>query len=120
MQQLEDEIGVDLLRRGPRGVSLTAEGKLFLEEARELLKRADESVERVRALASRRIWGAAGWLFGGTMLIGNPVGGPGGGAVTLSGARIEGAGSIAVNPNGALTGTGTIDLCGACRVDAAE
>jgi DNA-binding transcriptional LysR family regulator len=51
VQELEDEIGVDLLRRGPRGVSLTAEGKLFLEEARELLKRADESVERVRALA---------------------------------------------------------------------
>jgi DNA-binding transcriptional LysR family regulator len=50
VQELEDEIGVDLLRRGPRGVSLTAEGKLFLEEARELLKRADESVERVRAL----------------------------------------------------------------------
>ena len=40
VQELEDEIGVDLLRRGPRGVSLTAEGKLFLEEARELLKRA--------------------------------------------------------------------------------
>ena len=37
VQELEDEIGVDLLRRGPRGVSLTAEGKLFLEEARELL-----------------------------------------------------------------------------------
>ena len=51
VQELEDEIGVDLLRRGPRGVSLTAEGKLFLEEARELLKRTDESVERVRALA---------------------------------------------------------------------
>ena len=50
VQELEDEIGVDLLRRGPRGVSLTAEGKLFLEEVRELLKRADESVERVRAL----------------------------------------------------------------------
>jgi len=39
------------LRRGPRGVTLTAEGKLFLEEVRELLKRADESVEKVRALA---------------------------------------------------------------------
>jgi DNA-binding transcriptional LysR family regulator len=51
VQDLEDEIGVDLLRRGPRGVTLTAEGKLFLEEVRELLKRADESVERVRALA---------------------------------------------------------------------
>jgi len=37
IQDLEDEIGVDLLRRSPRGVILTAEGKLFLEEAREML-----------------------------------------------------------------------------------
>jgi DNA-binding transcriptional LysR family regulator len=51
VQDLEDEIGVDLLRRSPRGVTLTAEGKLFLEEVRELLKRADASVEKVRALA---------------------------------------------------------------------
>ena len=51
VQDLEDEIGVDLVRRSPRGVTLTAEGKLFLNEVRELLKRADESVEKVRALA---------------------------------------------------------------------
>jgi len=51
VQDLEDEIGVDLMKRGPRGVTLTAEGKLFLEEVRDLLKRADESVEKVRALA---------------------------------------------------------------------
>ena len=51
IQDLEDEIGVDLLRRSSRGVTLTAEGKLFLEEVRELLKHAYESVERVRALA---------------------------------------------------------------------
>src|SRR6266702_1629299 len=51
VQDFEDEIGVDLLRRSTRGVTLTAEGKLFLEEVRELLKRADESVEKVRALA---------------------------------------------------------------------
>ena len=51
IQDLEDEIGVDLLRRSSRGVTLTAEGKLFLEEVRELLKHADESIERVRALA---------------------------------------------------------------------
>ena len=30
MQDLEDEIGVDLLKRSPRGVTITAEGKLFL------------------------------------------------------------------------------------------
>src|SRR5215467_615663 len=51
VQDLEDEIGVDLLRRSPRGVTLTAEGKLFLEETRELLKRVDDSVEKTRALA---------------------------------------------------------------------
>src|SRR5213083_529473 len=51
MQDLEEEIGVDLMKRSPRGVTLTAEGKLFLDEVRELLKRADESVEKVRALA---------------------------------------------------------------------
>ncbi len=50
VQDLEDEIGVELLRRSPRGVTLTAEGRLFLEEVRELLKRTDESVEKVRAL----------------------------------------------------------------------
>ena len=51
MQDLEDEIGVDLMKRSPRGVTLTAEGKLFLEEARKTLKGADESVKKVRALA---------------------------------------------------------------------
>jgi DNA-binding transcriptional LysR family regulator len=48
---LEDELGVDLLRRTSRGVQLTAEGKLFLEESRAILQRADESVTKVRALA---------------------------------------------------------------------
>lgn len=51
VQDLEDEIGVDLLRRGPRGVALTAEGKLFLAEIREILQRTDESVTKVRELA---------------------------------------------------------------------
>src|SRR6266542_3070059 len=51
VQDLEDVIGVDLMKRSPRGVTLTAEGELFLDEVRELLRRADESVEKVRALA---------------------------------------------------------------------
>jgi len=51
VRDLENEMGVDLLRRSPRGVTLTAEGKLFLQEVRELLKRVDESVEKTRALA---------------------------------------------------------------------
>ena len=51
VQDLEDEIGVDLLKRSPRGVVLTAEGKVFLDKTRLILKLADESVEQVRALA---------------------------------------------------------------------
>ena len=51
VQDLEDEIGVDLLTLSPRGVALTAEGKLFFDEVRELLKRTDEAVEKTRALA---------------------------------------------------------------------
>ena len=51
VQDLEDEIGVDLLKRSPRGVILTAEGKVFLEKTRHILKLVDESVDQVRALA---------------------------------------------------------------------
>jgi DNA-binding transcriptional LysR family regulator len=50
MRDLEEEIGADLLRRSPRGLSLTPEGKLFLEEARELLKFSSESVRKVHAM----------------------------------------------------------------------
>ncbi|HWY30839.1 MAG TPA: LysR substrate-binding domain-containing protein, partial [Candidatus Acidoferrum sp.] len=51
VSDLEEELGVDLLRRTSHGVLLTEEGKLFLEEAQGILKRADESVAKVRALA---------------------------------------------------------------------
>ncbi|HXI70270.1 MAG TPA: LysR substrate-binding domain-containing protein [Verrucomicrobiae bacterium] len=51
VSDLEEELGVDLLTRSSHGVVLTEEGKLFLEEARAILKRADESVTKVRALA---------------------------------------------------------------------
>src|SRR5258707_7981060 len=51
VSDLEDELGVDLLKRTSHGVVLTAEGKLFLEQARGILKRVDESVTSVRALA---------------------------------------------------------------------
>ena len=51
VQELEDELGVDLFRRSAGGVTLTAEGKLFLTAAREALTHIDESVEQVRALA---------------------------------------------------------------------
>lgn len=56
----------------------------------------------------------------GNMEIGNPGGGSGSGALTLSGATVNGSSTstIKVNTNGALTGTGTINLCGVCRIPA--
>ena len=51
VQDLEEEIGVDLFRRSPRGVTLTAEGELLLEEAEALLRQAESTIERVQALA---------------------------------------------------------------------
>jgi len=46
--------------------------------------------------------------LGGSMTIGNPVGGPGGGAVVLVDAFVQGTGNIVVNKNGSLSGTGTV------------
>lgn len=54
VRDLEDEIGVNLLKRSSHGVAMTAEGRLFLAEARELLKRLDDSVGKVRELAAGR------------------------------------------------------------------
>ena len=51
MQALEEEIGVDLFIRTSRGLNLTAEGKLFLAEADNLLRGADDAVLRTRALS---------------------------------------------------------------------
>ena len=51
VSDLEDELGVDLLKRTSHGVVLTEEGKFFLDESREILKRAQESVSKVQAIA---------------------------------------------------------------------
>jgi len=52
----------------------------------------------------------AGMSIDGTMTIGNPAGGRGGGAVALVDAQIFGTGTIVVNRNGSLVGTGTITV----------
>jgi len=51
VSDLEDELGVDLLKRTSHGVTLTEEGKLFLEETKKVLRLVEESVTKVRALA---------------------------------------------------------------------
>lgn len=47
---LEKELGVTLISRSNRVLGLTAAGELLLEEARELLKRAEELREKLRTL----------------------------------------------------------------------
>jgi DNA-binding transcriptional LysR family regulator len=51
VMDLEEEIGVDLMKRSPRGVTLTAEGKLLLEEAKRIISAAEEAVTKVQSLA---------------------------------------------------------------------
>lgn len=52
IQKLERSLGVDLLMRSSKGVSLTAAGEAFLDESLSLLQRADQAPERARHIAS--------------------------------------------------------------------
>jgi DNA-binding transcriptional LysR family regulator len=58
IHDLEDELGVSLFSRGAKSLRLTEEGRLFLNEARSVIQRADDAVRAVRAMAG----GAAGEL----------------------------------------------------------
>ena len=49
IRQLEGQLGLALLERGGRGVSVTAPGALLAERGRELLAQAEAMVEAVRA-----------------------------------------------------------------------
>jgi len=51
VKDLEEELGVPLLRRGSNAITLTEAGEVFYEEAREILARADQAVQRVRGEA---------------------------------------------------------------------
>jgi DNA-binding transcriptional LysR family regulator len=52
IRDLEDEIGFQLLERSAKSVRLTAAGKVFLGEARDVLLRADAAVKKARDIAS--------------------------------------------------------------------
>ena len=53
IRDLEDEIGVQLLERTAKSVRLTDAGRAFLEEARTILKHAEDAVRSVRAIAGK-------------------------------------------------------------------
>src|SRR5581483_2951534 len=52
IRDLEDELGFALLERTAKSVSLTEAGRVFLGEARAVLQRLDEGVQKARAIAS--------------------------------------------------------------------
>jgi LysR family transcriptional regulator, benzoate and cis,cis-muconate-responsive activator of ben and cat genes len=52
IRDLENELGFSLLERTAKSVRLTDAGRTFLDNARELLKSADEAVAKARAVAS--------------------------------------------------------------------
>ena len=52
IQALERDLGVRLLDRNKRHVALTEPGRLFLEQAREILAKADEARSQVAAAAA--------------------------------------------------------------------
>ncbi len=54
IQDLEEELGFKLFERLPRGVKLSAAGKLFLEDARRILQEVSEAAVRASRLASGR------------------------------------------------------------------
>ena len=54
IRDLEDEIGLPLLKRVGKSVRLTEAGRVFLNEARAILERTDEALKNVRALDERQ------------------------------------------------------------------
>src|SRR5580658_10102851 len=54
VQDLEKEIGFELFERLPRGVKLSAAGKLFLEDVRRILQDVNEAAARAGRVASGR------------------------------------------------------------------
>lgn len=55
IQDLEEELGLQLIERSTRGIKLTEAGEFFAYEARAVLARADEASQAVRALARGEI-----------------------------------------------------------------
>src|SRR5258708_21807283 len=54
IQDLEREIGFKLFERLPRGVKLSAAGKLFLQDVRRILLDANQAVARAASIAFGR------------------------------------------------------------------
>ncbi|MDX9887275.1 LysR substrate-binding domain-containing protein [Thauera sp.] len=68
IQQLEDELGVRLLTRTPRGVELTQAGTLFLEEARNIRSIVEQATERTQRAGQGKLGRLDVGIFGTAIL----------------------------------------------------
>jgi DNA-binding transcriptional LysR family regulator len=64
IRDLEDEIGVQLLKRTAKSVRVTEAGRAFLEDARAILTHADEAVLKVRGIAGKQELRIGDWPLG--------------------------------------------------------
>src|SRR5262245_8131103 len=64
IRDLEDELDVQLLERTAKSVRLTDAGRTFLEEARAILKQADEAVRKARGVAGKQELRVGDWPIG--------------------------------------------------------
>ena len=68
IQQLEEELGVLLLNRTPRGVELTQAGELFLEEARNIRSIVEQATERTQRAGQGKLGRLDVAIFGTAIL----------------------------------------------------
>ena len=54
IKQLEEEVGVELFIRKPRGLELTTGGEYFLEQAKQVLDKVNATVDDTRRIARHR------------------------------------------------------------------
>uniref|UniRef100_UPI0015D6C102 LysR family transcriptional regulator n=1 Tax=Staphylococcus haemolyticus TaxID=1283 RepID=UPI0015D6C102 len=52
INSLEDQVGVTLLNRSNKGVSLTPAGKSFYEDAKEIIKLSNQAIQRAKNIMS--------------------------------------------------------------------
>jgi DNA-binding transcriptional LysR family regulator len=68
IQQLEEELGVTLFTRTPRGMELTQAGELFLEEARNIRALVEQATERTQRAGQGKLGRLDVAIFGSAIL----------------------------------------------------
>ncbi|MCB1756576.1 MAG: LysR family transcriptional regulator [Gammaproteobacteria bacterium] len=68
IQQLEEDLGVQLFNRTPRGMEITEAGELFLDEAKNLLAVLERATHRVRRAGEGKLGKLDIGIFGSAIL----------------------------------------------------